>query len=120
MVARKPSCVVLGGGGFLGLNLCRRLAAASYPVRAFGRRCAFPDALGDVPWFVGDAADADTLAAAIGSSDVVIHLLGTTTTFAADQDVTRDLRDNVVTALGCFDASRKLGVKRIVFISSGG
>lgn len=120
MTTGKSSCVVLGGGGFVGLNLCRRLASAGYRVRAFGRGCLFPEALGDVPWFRGDASDVDALAAAIESSEVVVHLLGTTTTYSAQQEVAQDLHDNVVTALNCFDVSRKACVKRIVFISSGG
>ncbi|MPZ40473.1 MAG: NAD-dependent epimerase/dehydratase family protein [Rhizobiales bacterium] len=120
MTARKPSCVVLGGGGFLGLNLCRHLASAGYRVRAFGRRCSFPEALEDVPWLPGHASDVDALTAAIESCETVFHLLGTTTGYSAQHAVAQDLHDNVIAALHCFDVSRKLGVKRIVFTSSGG
>src|SRR5438067_12885373 len=45
MIAQQASCVVLGGGGFIGMNLCRRLAALGHRVRAFGRRRLFPDDL---------------------------------------------------------------------------
>jgi UDP-glucose 4-epimerase len=120
MAALKPSCVVLGGGGFLGLNLCRYLTSSGYRVHAFGRRCAFPEALGDVPWFSGDASDSVAVAAAIESCEVMIHLLGTTTVYSPQRAMAQDLHDNVLTALSCFDAGTKLGVKRIVFISSGG
>src|SRR5229473_1795850 len=65
MSERKASCIVLGGGGFLGTNLCRRLVADGHRVRAFGRRCSFSDALEGVEWFQGDFADAAALAAAI-------------------------------------------------------
>ena len=56
--------VVTGGGGFIGTNLCRRLAASGVRVRAFGRRCGFPDELGGAEWYQGDFADAAALAAA--------------------------------------------------------
>jgi UDP-glucose 4-epimerase len=117
MSSGKPTCVVLGGGGFLGLNLCRYLRSKGYRVRAFGRRCLFPDALGDVPWVAGDAADVGALAAAIESSEVVVHLIGTTTRYSS---MDTNWHDDVGSALRCFDAGRKLGVKRIVFASSGG
>jgi UDP-glucose 4-epimerase len=117
MRSRKPSCVVLGGGGFLGLNLCRYLESKGYRVRAFGRRCLFPEALGDVPWFAGDAADPGALAAAIESSEVAVHLIGTTTKYSS---MDSSWHDDVGNALRCFDVGHKLGVKRIVFASSGG
>jgi nucleoside-diphosphate-sugar epimerase len=36
------SCMVAGGCGFLGTNLCRRHAAAGNRVHAFDRRCMCP------------------------------------------------------------------------------
>jgi uncharacterized protein YbjT (DUF2867 family) len=67
MVAQQPSCVVLGGGGFIGTNFCRRLAVSGYRVRAFGRRCLFLDALHGVEWYQGDFTDTGSVASAIES-----------------------------------------------------
>jgi len=120
MTARPPSSIVLGGGGFLGVNLCRRLAAAGGRVRAFGRRCLFPQALAGVDWYQGDFADAAALAAAIESYEVVFHLVHATTPHSANLDMAADLQQNVVSSLALLDISRNLGVKRIVFVSSGG
>jgi UDP-glucose 4-epimerase len=120
MTARPPSSIVLGGGGFLGVNLCRRLAAAGGRVRAFGRRCLFPQALEAVEWYQGDFSDAAALAAAIESYDVVFHLVHATTPHSANLDMAADLQQNVVSSLALLDISRNLGVKRIVFVSSGG
>jgi UDP-glucose 4-epimerase len=120
MTARPPSSIVLGGGGFLGVNLCRRLAAAGGRVRAFGRRCLYPQALAGVDWYPGDFSDAAALAAAIESYEVVFHLVHATTPHSANLDMAADLQQNVVSSIALLDISRNLGVKRIVFVSSGG
>lgn len=119
MTARLPSAIVLGGGGFLGVNLCRRLLASGRRVRAFGRRCVFPQALAGVDWYQGDFSDASALAAAIESYEIVFHLVHTTTPHSANLDMVADLQ-NVSSSIALLDISRNLGVKRIVFISSGG
>ena len=75
----QPSCIVLGGGGFLGTNLCQRLVLAGCRVGAFGRTRLFPDAMERVTWHQGDFADAISLATAIETYEVVFHLLHTTT-----------------------------------------
>src|SRR5580704_11885134 len=114
MTARPPSSIVLGGGGF------RRLAAAGGRVRAFGRRCMFPQALAGIDWYQGDFSDTAALAAAIESYEVVFHLVHATTPHSANLDMAADLQQNVVSSIGLLDISRNLGVKRIVFVSSGG
>jgi UDP-glucose 4-epimerase len=116
----KPSCIVLGGGGFIGTNLCRRLVSAGHRVRAFGRRCQFPQELRGAEWYQGDFTDATALAAALESFDVVFHLVHSTTPQSANLDMAGDVQGNVVASLALFDLCRKLKVRRLVFVSSGG
>ena len=75
MTSRRTSCVVLGAGGFLGTNLCRRLVASGARVRAFGRQFLFPRELEGADAFQGDFCDPLTLAEAIGTlkSDGLLH-----------------------------------------------
>jgi len=120
MAAQKFSCVVLGGGGFIGMNLCRRLAATGHRVRAFGRRCLFRDDLQGVEWHQGDFTDAGSVAAAIESFDIVFHLIHATMPQPANLDMAGDLRNNVVPSIALLDLCRKFAVKRVVFVSSGG
>src|SRR5262245_39677262 len=120
MTTPRPSCIVLGGGGFLGTNLCRRLISTGHRVRAFGRRCLFPEALDRVDWYQGDFCDPAALAAAIETYEIVFHLVHTTTPHSANVDMAKDLQQNVISSLALFDVARALGVKRIVFVSSGG
>jgi UDP-glucose 4-epimerase len=120
MAAQSLSCVVLGGGGFIGTNLSRSLVAAGHRVRAFGRRCLFPDALEGVEWYQGDFTDATSLAAAIESFDIVFHLVHSTMPQSANLDMAGDVQKNVVPSIALLDLCRKLGVRRVVFTSSGG
>jgi UDP-glucose 4-epimerase len=120
MAAQKPSCVVFGGGGFIGTNLCRRLAASGHRVRAFGRRRLFPAELPGVEWCQGDFLDAESVGAAIESFDVVFHLVHATMPAAADLDMAADVRNNVLPTLALLEHCRRCGVKRVVFASSGG
>jgi UDP-glucose 4-epimerase len=120
MTALEPTCVVLGGGGFLGVNLCRRLASSGVRVRAFGRRCLFPEDLAGVEWRTGDFCDAAALASAIASCETVFHLVHTYMPQSADLNMAEDIRQNVVSSLALLEVSRKLKVKRVIFVSSGG
>jgi UDP-glucose 4-epimerase len=114
------SCLVLGGGGFLGINLCHRLVAAGFRVRAFGRGCLFPAALEGVEWQRGDFSDAGSVADAIGSVDVVFHLIHNGTPQSATLDMTGDIRHNLLPSLALLEMVRTAGAPRIVFVSSGG
>src|SRR6476646_1350865 len=120
MTARRPSCIVLGGRGILGINLCRRLATAGYRVSAFGRHCLFPGTLDQIEWHQGAFTDTTALATALETNDIVFHLLHATTPQSANLDMAGDLKQNVVSSVGLLDLSRSLGVKRVVFVSSGG
>ena len=120
MISRRPPCIVLGAGGFLGMNLCRRLVASGARVRAFGRQFLFPRELEGADVFQGDFSDPLALAAAIEGHEIVFHLVHATTPQSANRDMIGDVQRSVVSSLALLDISRTLGVKRIVFVSSGG
>src|SRR5262245_34119272 len=120
MIASQPSCIVLGGGGFLGTNLCRRLASAGYRVRAFGRHCMFPKALEQIEWVGGNFNDPVALATAVETYEIVFHLLHATTPYSANLDMAADAQQNIISTLKLFDICNSLRVRRIIFVSSGG
>jgi len=113
-------CAVLGAGGFLGTNLCRGLQPRVASVRAFGRRQSFPSALTGVEWIPGDFSDPTSVATAISGCDTVFHLVNATTPASANIDKLADLQSNVAPTLRLLEACREAGVKRVIFISSGG
>ncbi|HEY4404849.1 MAG TPA: NAD-dependent epimerase/dehydratase family protein [Xanthobacteraceae bacterium] len=107
---KMKSCLVLGGGGFLGTNLCRRLRQQGCHVRAFGRHALFPRELAGIEWMQGDFADRAALAASLSDVDVVFHLI---------HGLEGDFARNVAPTLDLLKMSAGLG-QRIVFLSSGG
>jgi UDP-glucose 4-epimerase len=113
-------CVVLGGGGFIGTHLCRRLATQVASLKAFGRRQTFPEALEGVEWFQGDFLDPTSLAAALEGCDIVFHLVNATTPSSANVDKVADVRLNVISSLHLLEICKAEGVKRVIFTSSGG
>jgi UDP-glucose 4-epimerase len=113
-------CAVLGAGGFLGTNLCRELQPQVASVRAFGRRQSFPSALIGVEWIPGDFTEPTSVATAISGCDTVFHLVNATTPASANIDKLADLQSNVAPTLRLLEACREAGVKRVIFISSGG
>jgi len=68
----------------------------------------------------GDFRDADALAAVLEGFDIVYHLVHATSPQPANADMAGDISNNVLPSLALFDLCRKIGVKRIVFLSSGG
>lgn len=113
-------CAVLGAGGFIGSNLCRRLKEEAGAVRAFGRRMTFPEALAGIDWLQGDFLDPTSHANAIAGCDTVIHLVSATNPASGNLNIAADVEANVVSSLHLFEACRFFGVRRVVFLSSGG
>lgn len=113
-------CAVLGAGGFIGTNLCRALVGKVGALRAFGRRQSFPGAIRGCEWVEGDFTDPTCLPAAIAGCEVVFHLVNASTPAGANIDMIADLNANVVSTLRLLDACREVGVRRVVFVSSGG
>lgn len=113
-------CLVLGGGGFIGTNLCRSLLEKAAVVRGFGRRVPFIDALQGVDWLNGDFSDPTSLANAVSGCDTVFHLITSTTPASANVDRIADLHLNVASTLKLLEICKAEGVRRIIFVSSGG
>ena len=108
------------GAGFLGSNLCRALVRQGHSVRAFGRRQPFPEALQGCDWVPGDFADPASVANAVSGCEVVFHLITATTPANANIDKVADLNANVINTLHLLNVCRETGVRRVVFVSSGG
>jgi UDP-glucose 4-epimerase len=71
-------------------------------------------------WIQGDFSDPTSVAIAISGCDVVFHLVNATTPASANVDKVADLNANVASTLHLLDACRETGVRRVVFVSSGG
>jgi UDP-glucose 4-epimerase len=113
--------LVLGGCGFIGAHVVDHLSAVGHSVRVVSRR---PEALrGPVPgvdYRLADYRDRGALASALTGCDAVFHLVSKTTPGSGDLDPVLDVRDNLVATLGLLDLMLEAGVRRLIYVSSGG
>ena len=113
-------CIVLGASGFIGSRLCEILGSKIPHLKAFGRNSPYPGAFSNCEWIEGDFSDINQVANAIADCDTVVHLVNATTPASANVNRVADLEANVVSTLNLLDICVSSGVKKVIFISSGG
>jgi len=120
----ETRCLVLGGKGFIGAHLVRTLVAAGCRVRVFDRPGLVSAALTDigaaVEFMDGDFSDSVAVRRALIGCEVCFHLVSTTLPKSSNDDPSFDVQSNVVGTLALLDAARAEGLKKIIFLSSGG
>lgn len=117
-------CVIFGGGGFIGSAIADRLLLDGHSLRIFERPRVQPyrKFLEDeqVEWIAGDLQSEHDVDASIEGMDVVLHLVSTTLPKSSNDDPVYDVQSNLVGTLQMLNAMATNGVRRIIFISSGG
>lgn len=106
----RPIVLVTGLSGLIGSALRRHLDESAYEVRGLNRR-----AVPGVRCHQADIGDLAAIEPAFAGVDVVVHLAAV----VGAPPFEAVIRDNVVGAYNVFEASRRAGVRRVVFASSG-
>lgn len=117
------NCLVLGGGGFIGSHVVDQLLDAGHHVRIFERPRvpAYRNfAPAQVEWIEGDFQNAAVVRDSLAGIDTLIHLVSTTLPKTSNDDPVFDVQSNVISSLRLFEFAREAGVRKIIFISSGG
>ena len=113
--------LIIGGSGFIGSHVVDKLLTSGHSVRVFDRQPErYRAALAGVDYCFGDFADRMALVEALSGVDAVYHLLSTTVPGTADLDPKTDVQDNLVGTINLLDSMQRLGLSRILFLSSGG
>jgi UDP-glucose 4-epimerase len=115
---------IFGGGGFIGSNIADRLLLDKHELRIFERPRVEPyrkfSESEKVQWITGDMMSVRDVVTAIDGVDVILHLVSTTLPKNSNDDPVFDVQSNLVVTLQLLDAMVLKGIKKIVFISSGG
>ena len=123
--AATKRCLVLGGRGFIGSHLVNALLDEGHVVRCFDRPHVAPlgnSHLTDPAFelYAGDFACEADVAIALEGCDICYHLVSTTLPKSSNADPVFDIESNVVGTVRLLNHAVKVGLKKIIFVSSGG
>lgn len=117
------NCLILGGTGFIGKYLCKRLVEENYSLRILGRKNIKDiNNIYDnkVEYVQMDFLSIDDFSNLLDGIDIVFHLISTTIPSTSEGNCVFDISSNVISTLKLLNACVKMKVKKIVFLSSGG
>jgi UDP-glucose 4-epimerase len=118
-------CLVLGGRGFIGSHLIDALLRQGNKVRCFERPHIQPlssDHIGNPNFalFEGDFTSEADVKGALAGCDICFHLVSTTLPKSSNVDPVFDVESNLSGTVRMLENAVRLGVKKVVFASSGG
>ena len=113
--------LVLGGCGFIGSHVVDALRPRASFVRVLDRSPErFRPPCPGVEYVHAQISDRMALIEALSGIDTVFHLVSTTFPGTADHDPVADVQGNLVATLGLLQAMQSVGVRRLMYLSSGG
>ncbi len=123
-IGSQLKCVILGGGGFIGSHIVEALAEQGHSVRVFERHNIntrnIAHVLGRIELVYGDFLNEDDLCRALAGMDIVVHLVSTTLPKSSNDNVIYDIETNVIGTIRLLNLAKQLGIRKIIFASSGG
>lgn len=117
--------MILGAAGFIGTNLALALnKKKEYSLTLVDRSKAYFNQilfeLDNVSILEDDLDFEMNFEKLVNGHDVVYHLVSTIVPSTSNQNISQELKANVIFTSNLLDACVKCGIKRVVFISSGG
>ncbi|CAN5319621.1 NAD-dependent epimerase/dehydratase family protein [soil metagenome] len=115
--------LVLGGNGFIGSHLVDALVAQGHQVKVFDRPNTISLGLNNIQGvevIEGDLTSEADIANALMGSEVCFHLISTVLPKSSNLDPVFDIETNLMGSVKLLNQAVKAGVKKIIFLSSGG
>lgn len=113
--------LVLGGNGFLGSHIVDELLLHNHEVSIFDRFVNKDyKPVENVHYYWGDFSDSMLMAEALETVDLVIHCISTTVPSTSNRNPTLDIQQNLITTVNLLESMTSAGVKRLIYLSSGG
>lgn len=112
--------LIVGGNGFIGSYLTKRLVAGGQVVRVYDRSRPYQPPIANVEYIYGDFQDPLSLQPALKGVDVVYHLVCSTVPSTSNSAPIEDIHSNLVTTVHFLQACVDASVQKVIFPSSGG
>jgi UDP-glucose 4-epimerase len=120
-IGRRMKALVIGGNGFIGTHLVSALKKEGMDVRVFDRYPSkFAEPSSGVEYVTGDLGNHGALSEIVSGADWVFHLAYTTLPKTSNDDPVYDVRSNLIDTIQLLQECSKSGVRKVVFVSSGG
>ena len=130
----EKKTLILGAAGFIGTNLSRRLLEKGKRLLLFDRPgVSFAPFLqraqedkaaqilsGSFSSLAKEKTEEEIRALRLSEAETVYHLISTTCPSNSNRDVAGEMEENLIATIRFLDACAKAGVKKVVFLSSGG
>ena len=121
---KGKNCVIYGGGGFIGSHLCDELLKNGFNVTVFDKlnfnHSNIAHNISSIKIIEGDFNNVVDLRNSLKEIDIVFHLVSSTLPATSNQNPVYDVETNLISTLKLLNLSKESGVKKVVFISSGG
>lgn len=115
--------VVVGGGGFIGSNLSEALlynqnqvVVVDHPNALFLKKLYNLGAT----IITGDFGDEEIIKKALSQGEIIFHLASTTVPKTSNENLIFDIETNLIGTIKLVNIAKDIGVKKIIFSSSGG
>lgn len=113
--------LVIGGCGFIGSHIVDSLLARGCRVRVLDMKNeAFRAPLSEVDYVTGSFGSEAVLRQALQGVDAVVHTASTTVPSTSNLDPVADIQGNLIATVRLLKEMRQAGVRKMVFLSSGG
>jgi len=113
--------LVIGGNGFIGSHLIDLLLLQGHNVRVFDISFErYREPLQNVDYRISTIDNIPELYESLLGIDILFHLATSSVPSTSNVDVISDVKKNLISTLNILNMAVKLGIKRIVYFSSGG
>ena len=113
--------LLIGGNGFIGSHILDELLNNNKKVKIFDKTFEkYRSPFKEVEYVLADFSDTLALTESLTDIDCVIHSLSTSIPSSSNKFPIQDINGNLIATINLLDTMISKGVKRIVFLSSGG
>ncbi len=120
----NESCIIFGGGGFIGSHIAEDLIKNGIKVNIFDKQNAskrnVEHLLDKINFIEGDFNNEVDISKALKGNSFAVHLVSSTVPATSNLNTYYDVESNLVSSLHLFEKCVEYKVKRLIFISSGG